>query len=327
MIGAIIQLKRKEAGLTQAQLAERLGVTAPAVNRWEKDLSFPDATLLAPLARCLRTDLNELFSFYDSLSTKERELIINKARIMIVSNETDNAIAYIEDIVKENLSDGRLYRELADMLLGMHTLKQSGNPSIFLDRIAEYYERAMVLLPEEIEDISYSLITVYGKLGNAEKAEESWSRLKYMKHDKRWAHAELLYLMKNYEKAIPEIKELVLRQIYELSRSLNFLHDALSLAGNKDLAAVALDVDEQFRNVFGLWKGLDILNRAVSAIEMVPEDCQEVQLTELISNGVSQDTLSTCPLFSDVTLGGMPTGQSTSVDLMADILNAIKKLK
>lgn len=68
MIGKNIQQKRKAAGLTQAQLAELLGVTAPAVNRWEKDLSFPDTVLLAPLARCLNTDLNELFSFYDSLS-------------------------------------------------------------------------------------------------------------------------------------------------------------------------------------------------------------------------------------------------------------------
>ena len=76
MIGNIIQQKRKEVGLTQAQLAELLGVSAPAVNRWEKDLSFPDATLLAPLARCLNTDLNELFSFYDSLSDKERELAV-----------------------------------------------------------------------------------------------------------------------------------------------------------------------------------------------------------------------------------------------------------
>lgn len=327
MIGAIIQQKRKEVGLTQAQLADRLGVTAPAVNRWEKNLSFPDATLLAPLARCLKTDLNELFSFYDSLSDKERELIINKARLMIASDDIDDAIAYIDQVVKENLSDGRLYRELADMLLGMHTLKQPSKPGIFLDRIAEYYEQALVLLPEETEDISYSLITVYGKLGNAEKVEEAWSRLEYTKHDKRWAHAELLYLMKDYEKALPEIKELVLRQVFELSRSLNFLHDTLSLSGDNCLAEVALTADEQLRNIFGLWKGVDILNRAVSAIELVPEDRQEVQLAELISNGVSQDTLSTCPLFTDVTLGGMPAGQSTSVDLMADILKAIQKLK
>ena len=74
MIGSIIQQKRKEAGMTQAQLADRLGVSAPAVNRWEKDLSFPDATLLAPLARCLKTDLNELFSFYDSLRSEERRV-------------------------------------------------------------------------------------------------------------------------------------------------------------------------------------------------------------------------------------------------------------
>ena len=36
MIGTVIQDKRKALGLTQAQLAELLGVTAPAVNRWKK---------------------------------------------------------------------------------------------------------------------------------------------------------------------------------------------------------------------------------------------------------------------------------------------------
>ena len=84
MIGKVIQEKRKEAGLTQAQLAERLGVTAPAVNRWEKDLSYPDASLLAPLARVLRTDMNQLFSFYQLLSDKDRELIIDQASTMLV---------------------------------------------------------------------------------------------------------------------------------------------------------------------------------------------------------------------------------------------------
>ena len=88
MIGKIIQQKRKAAGLTQAQLAELLGVTAPAVNRWEKDLSFPDATLLAPLARCLNTDLNELFSFYDSLSEKERQLILDRAGELPAESKT-----------------------------------------------------------------------------------------------------------------------------------------------------------------------------------------------------------------------------------------------
>ena len=327
MIGTIIQQKRKDAGLTQAQLADRLGVTAPAVNRWEKDLSFPDAALLAPLARCLKTDLNELFSFYDSLSAKERELIVDKARVMIINDDIDSAISHIEAAVKENLSDGALYKDLADMLLGMHTLRQPSDPVIFLERIATYYERALELLPEKTDDISYSLITVYGKLGNAEKAEAAWARLAYIKHDKKWAHAELLYLMKDYDRAVVEIKELVLRQIFDLSRGLTFLHDALSFTGNTELADVAVDADAKLQELFGLWRGLDIINRASSAIEAVPGETEEVKLSELISNGVSQDTLSTCPLFSDVKLGGLPIGEGSSVDLMADILNAIKKLK
>ena len=327
MIGTIIQQKRKDAGLTQAQLADRLGVTAPAVNRWEKDLSFPDAALLAPLARCLKTDLNELFSFYDSLSAKERELIVDKARVMIINDDIDSAITHIEAAVKENLSDGALYKDLADMLLGMHTLRQPGDPVIFLERIANYYERALELLPEKADDISYSLITVYGKLGNAEKAEAAWARLEYIKHDKKWAHTELLYLMKDYNRAVIEIKELVLRRIFDLSRGLTFLHDALSFAGKSDLADIAVEKDAELQELFGLWRGLDIINRASSAIALVPEDTEEVKLTELISDGVSQETLSTCPLFADVTLGGLPVGEGTTIDLMADILNAIKKLK
>ena len=184
----------------------------------------------------------------------------------------------------------------------------------------------MELLPEKADDISYSLMTVYGKLGNAEKAEEAWTRLEYIKHDKKWAHAELLYLMKDYDRAVVEIKELVLRKIFELSRGLTFLHDALSFAGNAELADAAVDADAKLQELFGLWRGLDIINRASSAIEAVPGETEEVKLSELISNGVSQETLSTSPLFSDVQLGGLPVGEGTSVDLMADILNAIKKL-
>ena len=109
MIGKVIQEKRKEAGLTQAQLADRLGVTAPAVNRWEKDLSYPDASLLAPLARVLRIDMNQLFSFYQYLSEKERKLITFKVNEMLMGKDDENAFAYIGDILRQYPTDGLLY--------------------------------------------------------------------------------------------------------------------------------------------------------------------------------------------------------------------------
>ena len=35
-VGKVIRRKRKEQGLTQEQMAQRLGVSAPAVNKWER---------------------------------------------------------------------------------------------------------------------------------------------------------------------------------------------------------------------------------------------------------------------------------------------------
>lgn len=326
MIGNIIQQKRKEAGLTQAQLADLLGVSAPAVNRWEKDLSFPDATLLAPLARCLKTDLNELFSFYESLSEKERELIVNKARMMILEDD-DAALAYIDGVVRENLSDGDLYKELADMLYGWHLLKKVHDPQIYLVQIAEYYERALALLPEKTESISGSLMNVYGEMGEAEKAEEAWSRLPESKSDKRWAHAELHYLLKDYDRAVPELKELVLRKVVDLARSLNFLHDALVLSGDEELADLADEKDEAVRELFGIWRGMGVINRVSSAIGTQPDDAEEVSLADLISTDVMDDKITTCLLFEGAAVGGLPGDESTITDLMADLLGVMQRLQ
>ena len=49
-LGKRIVYYRKELGLTQEQLAEKLGVTAQAVSKWENDQSCPDITILPQLA-------------------------------------------------------------------------------------------------------------------------------------------------------------------------------------------------------------------------------------------------------------------------------------
>ena len=53
-INQIIREKRKELSLTQEQIAEFLGVSTPAVSKWERGSTYPDITLLPALARLLR---------------------------------------------------------------------------------------------------------------------------------------------------------------------------------------------------------------------------------------------------------------------------------
>lgn len=54
-LGKRIMENRKKLGLTQDQLAEKLGVTAQAVSKWENDLSCPDITMLPKLAEIFGT--------------------------------------------------------------------------------------------------------------------------------------------------------------------------------------------------------------------------------------------------------------------------------
>ena len=67
----IIRNRRRELGLTQEQLAGKLGVSAPAVNKWERAGSYPDITLLPVLARTLGVDLNTLLSFQEDLTDQD----------------------------------------------------------------------------------------------------------------------------------------------------------------------------------------------------------------------------------------------------------------
>lgn len=58
--GSTIKRLREERRLTQAQLAERLGVSDKAVSKWETARGLPDITLLEPLAAALGISVPEL---------------------------------------------------------------------------------------------------------------------------------------------------------------------------------------------------------------------------------------------------------------------------
>lgn len=60
--GSFISENRKAANLTQKMLAERLHVTDKAVSKWERALSYPDVTLLEPLAEALGMGVEELMA-------------------------------------------------------------------------------------------------------------------------------------------------------------------------------------------------------------------------------------------------------------------------
>lgn len=61
-IGKYIALLRRQAGLTQEKLGEKLGVTNKTVSRWENGNYMPDIEMLELLARELHTSINDLLA-------------------------------------------------------------------------------------------------------------------------------------------------------------------------------------------------------------------------------------------------------------------------
>ena len=61
-IGKFILNCRKDKGLTQEQLAEKLGVTSKSISRWENGNTMPDYSLLKDLCNELDINVNELLS-------------------------------------------------------------------------------------------------------------------------------------------------------------------------------------------------------------------------------------------------------------------------
>lgn len=69
-IGSVIASMRKEKGLTQEELAEYVGVSKPAVSKWESGQSYPDITLLPVIASYFGISVDDLLDYQPQM-TKE----------------------------------------------------------------------------------------------------------------------------------------------------------------------------------------------------------------------------------------------------------------
>lgn len=71
--GRYIKEKRKEAGLSQKELAKQLFVSESAVSKWERGLSYPDMTLVTSLCEILHVSEHELLTASDDMHQREIE--------------------------------------------------------------------------------------------------------------------------------------------------------------------------------------------------------------------------------------------------------------
>lgn len=248
--GKILEL-RKARGMTQEQLAAMLGVSAPAVSKWETDSSYPDITLLCPLARALGSDVDSLLAFEEALS--EEALGEHMAQIMeqVREGKTQEAEENLNGLLRLYPSDvslkfsavaaltffeinaprsaaeekerwGRRKKELTQ------AVHDSGNPAFFLSSVSmlvslalaeNELDRAEELLkenPTNTGDFTALWVRLYLKRGERDKALATVQRELYALVGKVQA---CLITMLEEEMALEQERRVevcdVLRQLYE----------------------------------------------------------------------------------------------------------------
>jgi len=86
-IGKFLQSLRKEKGLTQEQLAERMSVARRTVSRWETGSNMPDLDVLIELSDFYMVDLREILSGERKSESMDRELKETVLQVADYSNE------------------------------------------------------------------------------------------------------------------------------------------------------------------------------------------------------------------------------------------------
>ena len=86
--GTFIAQRRRELGLTQRDLAQALHLTDKAVSKWERGLSYPDVTLLEPLAAKLELTVGELMACCVGAAAPETEKEEPMETLMTISKDT-----------------------------------------------------------------------------------------------------------------------------------------------------------------------------------------------------------------------------------------------
>lgn len=112
-LGKVIRKYRKMRNLTQEEMAGRLGVTAPAVNKWENENSYPDITLLAPIARLLNISLDTLLSYREDLTAEEINEIVREADLKLKKESYDEAFRWAKKILEQYPNCEQLILDIA----------------------------------------------------------------------------------------------------------------------------------------------------------------------------------------------------------------------
>ena len=203
----VIRSKRKEMGLTQEELARYIGVSAPAVNKWEKGLSYPDITLLPVLAAYFNLSIDDLIGYEPQMVKEDIKKLYRRLADRFVKDPFEEVKAECDGYIKKYYSCFPLLLQMALLLMNHYHLAEK--PQEVMDEITELLDR----ITEESKDIHLAKNAAMLKCG--------------------------CHLM---ERQPEEILDILGEEILPVSQEADMQAQAYQLRGNRDKALQAVQI-------------------------------------------------------------------------------------
>lgn len=146
-IGSKIKQLRLHAGMTQEQLAAKLGISAQSVSKWETAVTMPDITLLPILAGELGVSIDDLFDL-----TAEQKFHRIERKMDIEEEFTEQTFAEFEFFLKSHLEEEKDNTRILSLLAHLYHHRMESD-----SRKVSHYARKAILLKPEKKDCQWLL--------------------------------------------------------------------------------------------------------------------------------------------------------------------------
>lgn len=260
-IGEVIKKYRKNIGLTQEEMAIQLGVTAPAVNKWENNNSMPDIMMLAPIARLLGITTDELLSYRDALSAQEINQIILQIQHNLQEISFQDVFSSAKSIIEEYPNCDSLIWQMAVILDSWRTAKDIPDAEKYDDTILRWYDHCLQSHSEEIRtQAADALFGYYVRKMQYEQAKQYISFFSENNPERKRKEALICSKTGRTEEAYRKYEELIFTEYQHLQLTLNDLRLLYMEAEDHHMTKKLVGVSNTAAGIFEMGRYNELCN-------------------------------------------------------------------
>lgn len=250
-IGGVIREYRKRKNMTQEEMANRLGVTAPAVNKWENGNSQPDIMLLAPIARLLNITLDTLLSFEEELTAEAINSIVYEIDAKLKDETYEEAFQWAKGKIEQYPNCEQLIWQMALILDAWRLAKDIPDSEKYEGYINDCYVRALDSEDENIRNrAADSLFGFYSRKEQYENAEEYLNYFSSQNPERKRKQAFIYSKTNRVNEAYKAYEELLFSGYQMMNMVFQSIYVLAMQDKDREKAYILVEKQRELANVF-----------------------------------------------------------------------------